>query len=122
MTNLINKLKEIEQKSKYVQTSQYEDWLYDFLEKHHIADDWEDRYLYNKPEDISDADIENIFLLHYYWEHMRDKYSTPEPEECQDIFADIEGEHKFKFQLRDLNCLFTRIAGCGCYEHTIKVA
>ena len=111
---------EMENKRVHVESDEYENWLYDYILKHKAFDDFEDTYLYGKPDGVSDEDVENIYLISYYWDYMRNQYGKPEPKCCQE-FGTVEGEYKFVFPLKGLKCRFVRYAGCGCYVHMMNL-
>ena len=111
MDEYIEKLfKETKIKQEIVQSKEYEDWLTAFIDKYEIITDWEDLYLYNKPDDFSEDDVKNIFLLSSYWDY-KDTSSHKNA-----WFDDAQ----MNININGKEYLFERVAGLGCYVHTIS--
>ena len=119
--NLIEEMELWNQQRDYVETEEYENWLVSFLDTHKFLSDFEDDYIYNKPDYITDADMNNINSLSDFWDY---KNSNKEIERCDEsnildftILPDIT----IIIKMQNKEYEFERIAGCGCYVYTIEV-
>jgi hypothetical protein len=111
-------IKEQESKYKYVKSKEYEDWLVAFLNKHKQVSDFEDLYLYDKPEGFTDDDIEKINLLHYFWDVIDNTTKESDIPNFDDLFI-IEPDKTIKINIQGHEYNFERNAGCGCYVYSI---
>lgn len=110
------------QRRAYVETEEYKNWLVGFLDNHKFLSDFEDNYLYNKPNYITDIDMNNINSLSTFWDY---KNPYKEIESCEEFEFDrmftILPDETITIEMQGNEYEFERIAGCGCYVYTIEI-
>lgn len=120
---LEEKIKEQEQNKSKVKTLEYENWLVDYLNKYDEVSDLLDLYLYQKSEWISDKDIDNIFLLHDFWNYKNpkpDKIKIPIDFTLEELLS-TDLDEEIQIELQGNKYYFYKVAGQGCYDYFIKL-
>lgn len=104
-----------------METEEYENWLVDFLDNHKILSDFEDSYLYNRPDYITDIDMNNINSLSDFWDYKNPYKEIESCDESNILDFTILPDMIITIKMKDKEYEFERIAGCGCYVYTIEV-